>query len=50
MGSSWNYLHLLAMGNRKDPEIHLSEGDFILWGFEGVVSSTEAVRLNFLPG
>ena len=30
-------------------KIHLS-WDFILWGFEAVVSSIEAVRLNFLPG
>ena len=32
----------------KDPKIHLSKGEFILWGVEAVVSSTEAVRLNFL--
>ena len=48
MGSNWNYLAFIyQLGNRKDPENHLSEGDFILWGFE---ASIEAVRLNFLPG
>jgi len=32
----------------KDPKIHLSKGEFILWGVEAVVSSIDTVRLNFL--
>ena len=48
MGSNWDYLAFTCWVTEKTQRfMHLSEGDFILWGFE---ASIEAVRLNFLPG